>query len=137
MRPASARPDETPEGGDPKEAKKKRPDAASLKRAFRDIIWPRRKLIGLGLGLILINRLAGLVLPASTKYLIDSVITGGNADLLYPLLGGLAIAIILQAATSFALTRILSVEAQHLIAKLRSDVQKHVLRLPVRRLETT
>jgi ABC-type multidrug transport system fused ATPase/permease subunit len=137
IRPASARPDATPEGGEPREAKKKRPDAASLKRAFRDIIWPRRKLIGLGLGLILINRLAGLVLPASTKYLVDDVLQGGMADLLYPLLGGLAVAVVLQAATSFALTRILSVEAQHLIAKLRSDVQRHVLRLPVRSFETT
>jgi hypothetical protein len=52
----------------------KRPSRASLRRAFHEIIWPRRKLILLGLVLILINRLAGLVLPASTKYLVDDVL---------------------------------------------------------------
>ncbi|SVC39286.1 uncharacterized protein METZ01_LOCUS292140, partial [marine metagenome] len=46
----------------------------SLRHAFREIIWPRRKLISVGLVLILLNRLSGLVLPASTKYLIDEVL---------------------------------------------------------------
>ena len=54
-----------------------RPSVASLRRAFQDIIWPRRKLVLVGLVLILINRLSGLVLPASTKYLVDDVISGG------------------------------------------------------------
>ena len=105
---------------------------ASLRNAFQDIIWPRRRLIALGLVLILLNRLAGLVLPASTKYLVDNVIAQGTIPLLYQLLGLVAGAVAVQAVTSFALTLLLSVEAQHLIAQLRSQVQRHVLGLPVR-----
>jgi ATP-binding cassette, subfamily B, putative efflux pump len=105
---------------------------ASLRNAFREIIWPRRKLIGIGLVLILLNRLAGLVLPASTKYLVDDVIAKGDLDLMTQLLLALGLAITIQAAASYALTMLLSVEAQHLIAQLRSQVQSHVLELPVR-----
>jgi len=105
---------------------------ASLRHAFREIIWPRRRLVALGLLLILINRLAGLVLPASTKYLVDDVIAGGDIGLLYKLLALVGGAVAVQAATSYTLTMILSVEAQHLIAQLRSQVQRHVLQLPVR-----
>ncbi len=105
---------------------------ASLKHAFREIIWPRRRLIALGLVLILLNRLSGLVLPASTKYLVDDVIGEGNIPLLYQLLGLVGLAVAVQAATSYALTLLLSVEAQRLIAELRSQVQRHVLGLPVR-----
>jgi subfamily B ATP-binding cassette protein MsbA len=116
---------------------KSKPTVTSLRRAFREIIWPRRKLVSVGLVLILINRLAGLVLPAASKYIIDGVIAGGRSELFYPLLGGVALAVVFQAATSFSLTRLLSVEAQNLIAKLRSQVQQHVLRLPVRAFEST
>jgi ABC-type multidrug transport system fused ATPase/permease subunit len=105
---------------------------ASLRNAFHDIIWPRRKLILLGLCLILLNRLSGLVLPASTKYLIDEVLGQGQIDLLFKLLGLLTIAIVIQAGTAFLLTLLLSVEAQRLIANLRTQVQKHVLQLPIR-----
>jgi len=112
--------------------KKTKVSGASLRHAFREIIWPRRKLLALGLVLIMINRLASLVLPASTKYLVDDVIAQGDLGLLYRLLGLLALAVAAQAATSFALTMLLSVEAQHLIAQLRAQVQRHVLELPVR-----
>ncbi len=118
-------------------AEKPKPTVTSLRRAFREIIWPRRKLVLVGLLLILVNRLSGLVLPASSKYLIDDVLRGGKATLLWPLLGAVAVAVTLQAGTSFLLTRLLSVEAQLLIAKLRSQVQQHVLRLPVRSFENT
>ncbi len=77
------------------------------------------------------------MLPASTKYIIDDVIGSARADLLPPLLVGLTAAVALQAGTSFALTRLLSVEAQLLIAELRSQVQRHVLRLPVRSFDET
>lgn len=113
-------------------AKSTRISGASLRHAFREIIWPRRKLVALGLLLILVNRLSGLVLPASTKYLVDDVIGGGNIQLLYILLALVGGAVTIQAASSYALTLLLSVEAQHLIAELRSQVQEHVLRLPVR-----
>ncbi len=105
---------------------------ASLRHAFHEIIWPRRALILLGLFLILLNRLSGLVLPASTKYLIDDVLGQGRTELLFQLLGLLAVAIAIQAGSAFLLTLLLSVEAQHLIANLRAQVQRHVLRLPVR-----
>jgi len=110
---------------------------SGLRAAFAEIIWPRRGLVAIGLGLILVNRLCGMVLPASTKYVIDDVIVAGRSDLLWPILGAVAAAVTVQAGTSFTLTRLLSVEAQHLIAELRSQVQQHVLRLPVRRFETT
>ena len=115
----------------------KKISGASLRHAFEDIIWPRRKLIGLGLMLILMNRLSGLVLPLSTKYLIDDVIADRDVQLLYVLLGVVGVAIVIQAVTSYALTMLLSVEAQHLIANLRSEVQRHVLELPVSVFDNT
>ncbi|MCZ6792826.1 MAG: ABC transporter ATP-binding protein, partial [Planctomycetota bacterium] len=109
----------------------------SLRHAFKEIIWPRRKLIGVGLVLILINRISGFVLPVSTRYLVDNVIADGNIDLLWRLVGGVGVAIAVQAATSYSLVMLLSVEAQHLIAKLRAQVQNHVLQLPVRVFDNT
>jgi ABC-type multidrug transport system fused ATPase/permease subunit len=114
-----------------------KPSIASLRRVFREIIWPRRKLVFVGLLLILVNRLSGLVLPVSTKYLVDDVIREGRSELLWTLLTVVALAITVQAATSFGLTRLLSVEAQLLIAQLRAQVQYHVLRLPVRSFDDT
>ena len=113
-------------------AKRTKVTGNSLRHAFKEIIWPRRKLIALGLLLILLNRISGLVLPASTKYLIDDVLGQSQFDLLYWLLGLLVVAVIVQAATAYLLTLFLSVEAQHLIAQLRAQVQRHVLTLPVR-----
>ncbi|HEX9886464.1 MAG TPA: ABC transporter ATP-binding protein [Longimicrobiales bacterium] len=110
---------------------------ASLKNAFQDIIWPRRKLILLGLLLILFNRLAGLVLPASTKYLVDDVLANGDGRMLWVLIGVLGGAIVVQSATGFLLTLLLSVEAQQMIAQLRSQVQRHVLQLPIRVFDNT
>jgi ABC-type multidrug transport system fused ATPase/permease subunit len=121
----------------PDSRRRSRPSAASIRRAFQEIIWPRRKLVFVGLILILVNRLSGLVLPASTKYLVDDVIRKGRSQLLLVLLAAVAVAITIQAATSFSLTRLLSVEAQRLIAELRAQVQYHVLRLPVRTFDDT
>jgi subfamily B ATP-binding cassette protein MsbA len=115
----------------------KKISGASLRHAFHEIIWPRRKLIAIGLVLILVNRLSSLVLPASTQYLIDDVIGDGNLRLLYMLLGAVGAAVALQAITSYALVLLLSVEAQHLIANLRAQVQQHVLKLPVRIFDNT
>ncbi len=105
---------------------------ASLKHAFHEIIWPRRKLVAFGLLLILVNRMATLVLPASTKYLVDDVIAQGDIGLLYKLLALVGGAVAVQAVSSYTLTMMLSVEAQHLIAQLRTQVQRHVLQLPIR-----
>jgi subfamily B ATP-binding cassette protein MsbA len=110
---------------------------ASIKKVFRTIIWPRRRLLLFGLFLIVINRLSGLVLPGASKYLIDEVIANGDLEFMKILLLGVSGAIIIQATSSFFLTRILSVEAQHLISKLRSQVQQHVIYLPVRFFDNT
>ena len=116
---------------------KKRISGASLRHAFHEIIWPRRRLVLFGLVLILMNRLAGLVLPIATRPLIDDVIATGDLPGLFRLLGAVALAVVVQAATSYTLTMRLSVEAQHLIAELRTQVQRHVLSLPVRVFDNT
>ncbi len=104
-------------------------------RAAGPEVWallkPRRGLLALGLVLIAINRLSGLVLPASTKYLIDDVIGKGRAGLLLPLVGAVVAATAVQGITSFVLMQTLSKAAQRLIADLRKQVQAHVGRLPV------
>ncbi len=109
----------------------------SIGQVFKTIIWPHRKIVSIGLVLIVISRLASLVLPGATKYLMDDVIPNNDLELLKLLLGAVALAILLQAATSFLLTRILSVEAQRLIATLRSSVQKKILQLPIRFFDNT
>jgi len=97
----------------------------------RELVWPRRGLLSLGLALMLVNRVAGLVLPGSTKFLIDDVVLSKRQDLLLPLVLLVAGATVVQGATSFALTQLLSKAAQRLIAELREKVQGHVGRLPL------
>jgi subfamily B ATP-binding cassette protein MsbA len=118
-------------------AKKDAESLTSVGLAFRKIVWPRRKMLALGLLLVVINRAAGLVLPAAPKYLLDSVLPNQRLDLLYPLLGVVALAVLIQSATSFSLVRLLSVEAQMMIAELRSQVQKHIINLPIRFFDNT
>ena len=95
------------------------------------VVRPRRALLALGLGLMVINRVSGLVLPASTKYLVDDVIGKRHFKLLYPLVGVVLLATLIQGLTSFALTQTLSKAAQKLIAELRRRVQEHVGRLAI------
>jgi len=109
----------------------------SIRKIFRTIILPRWKLLLLGIFLIIINRLSGLVLPGASKYLIDEVIVKGDVQLMKLLLAGVAGAILVQSVTSFFLTRLLSVEAQHLISRLRSEVQQHIIHLPIRFFDNT
>jgi subfamily B ATP-binding cassette protein MsbA len=104
----------------------------TIAKVFQTIIWPRRKQLFIGLILIVISRLAGLVLPGASKYLVDDVIPSNDYDLLKLLILAVVIAVVIQSVTSFALTQILSVEAQHLISKLRAQVQSHIIRLPIR-----
>jgi subfamily B ATP-binding cassette protein MsbA len=103
-----------------------------VRHAFRTIVWPRRWLLLVGLVLIAVNRLAGLVLPGSTKYLIDDVIANNDRAMLRLLLLAVGAAVTVQAVTSFLLTRLLSVQAQYLIAELRAQVQRHIIYLPMR-----
>lgn len=104
----------------------------TMRQVFSTIIWPRRKHLFLGLGLIIVSRLSGLVLPGASKYLIDDVIPSNDLDMLKWLILIVILSIVVQSVTSYALTQILSVEAQHLIAQLRSKVQQHIIKLPIR-----
>jgi subfamily B ATP-binding cassette protein MsbA len=98
---------------------------------LKELIRPRRKLLAAGFILMIINRLCGLVLPASTKYLIDDVVGKRQTDLLVPLIAAVLAATLVQSVTAFTLTQLLSKSAQRLIAELRRKVQEHVGRLPV------
>ena len=118
-------------------AKKTRFSSASLRYAFKEIIWPRKYLLLVGLVLIIINRLSGLVLPGSSKYLIDEVIAKGDQTLLYTLVLAVSGAVLISAITSYFLTKLLSVEAQHLISQLRAQVHRHIIRLPISFFDNT
>jgi ABC-type multidrug transport system fused ATPase/permease subunit len=114
------------------DAPKKPLKASHVIRDLSDLVWPRRKLFVLGLALVFVNRAAGLVLPGSTKFLIDDVVQKRRQELLLPLAAAVGIAILVQAITSFILTQVLSTSAQRLIAEMRIRVQQHIGRLPVR-----
>lgn len=116
-----------------KDKKKK----VSIAKAFKTIIWPRRKLVFIGLVLIVISRLANLVLPMASKYLIDDVIGNKDFEMLKWLLVAVGTAILTGSVTSFLLTRILSVQAQYMISELRAQVQKKVLSLPISFFDNT
>jgi subfamily B ATP-binding cassette protein MsbA len=98
---------------------------------LRDMIRPRRNIIALGFLLMIVNKLSGLVLPYSTKILIDDVIGKKQSALLTYLVLGILGATLLQGVTSFALTQLLSKAGQSLIAELRQKVQRHIGLLPV------
>ncbi len=104
----------------------------SIYSAFKTIIWPRRKLVFIGLLLIVISKAASFVAPMSLKYLMDDIIPNKDIEFLKLLVGIVILAITVQAITSFLLTKILSVQAQFLISELRAQVQKKVLSLPIR-----
>ena len=119
----------------PQKPKPKQPAGERLRQLWpdiRELVMPRRGLLIAGFVLMLINRVAGLVLPLSTKFLIDDVIGKGHRDLLMPLLVGVLAATLIQGATSFTLTQLLSKAAQRLIADMRRKVQAHIGRLPLR-----
>lgn len=96
-----------------------------------DLLRPRKKLLALGFFLMAINRVSALVLPYSTRYLIDSVIAKRHVELLKPIVLAVLTATVIQGITSFSLTQLLSKAAQRLITELRERVQRHISRLPV------
>jgi subfamily B ATP-binding cassette protein MsbA len=95
------------------------------------LIKPRRGLLAVGFVLMAVNRVAGLVLPASTKYFVDNVIGKRQIQLLTPIVLAVLGATILQGLTSFTLTQLLSKSAQKMITELRRQVQAHIGRLSV------
>jgi len=110
--------------GKPKFSWKLLPDVWAL-------IKPRRGLLALGLVLMAINRVSGLILPATTKYLVDNVFLKHQARLLTPIVGIVLLATAIQGVTSFTLTQLLSKSAQRMITELRRKVQAHIGRLSI------
>jgi subfamily B ATP-binding cassette protein MsbA len=106
-------------------------------REARELVWAHRRRLGLGLGLMLISRVAGLVLPASSKWLIDEVVGKNRADLLMPIALAAGAATFVQAVTSFVLSQTLGVAAQRAITDMRKRVQARVMHLPVRYFDST
>src|SRR5580692_8961336 len=116
---------------------KETPKPAKIERlkAVLPEVWklmrPRRGLLAIGFVLMVINKVAGFVLPYSSKFLIDNVVSKNQVWMLRPLVFSVLIATLIQGITSFSLTQLLSKAAQRLIAELREEVQKHISRLPV------
>src|SRR6266404_3992196 len=116
---------------------KKRLSLSNVRSDAKDLIWSHRYRLALGMLLMIINRLVGLVLPASSKYLIDDVIIKHRSELLLPLALAAGGATLVQALSSFALTQVLGVAAQRAITEMRKSVQEHVARLPIRYFDST
>ena len=118
-------------------AGKRKVSASAAWREARELVRAHKNRLTLGLLLMLISRLAGLVLPASSKYLVDEVIGKGRHDLLMPIaiVGGIETGI--QAVTSFINSQILGVAAQRAITEMRKRVQARVMRLPIRFFDST
>ena len=102
-----------------------------------ELVRPRKGLLAIGLVLMAINRVAGLVLPASTKFLVDDVIVKRHVGRLREIVLAVIAATIIQGVTSFSLTQLLSKAAQRLIAEMRRQVQEHVGRLPIAYYDAT
>ena len=116
---------------------KARPKLGAIIPDVRELIRPRRGLLALGFVLMAINRVSGLVLPYSTKFLIDRVIAQHHVEELKRLVLMVLCATAIQGITSFCLTQLLSKAAQRLIAELRQKVQAHVGRLPLAFYDST
>ncbi len=113
------------------EEKKRKVGWATVWRESREIIWARRYRLAVGLALLIVSRLAGMVLPGSTKVLIDDVIGQGRSELLWWIAGAAGVATLIQAVTSFSLSVLLGVAGQRAITDLRLKVQQHIGHLPV------
>jgi len=102
----------------------------TFRKAFKTIIWPRKKLLFIGIFLIIISKAAGLVTPIMMKPFVNNAL-GKDMDLTLQIVSIVIVSIIINSLTSYLLTRFIGVEAQHLIAELRTKVQKKVLTLPI------
>ena len=116
---------------------KKKVNLTNAWQEARALVWQHRRRLAIGLAVMLVSRLAGLVLPATSKFLIDDVIGHGRADLLWPLALAAGGATLIQAVSSFGLSQLLGVAAQRAINDMRRRVQAHVTRLPVRFFDST
>jgi ABC-type multidrug transport system fused ATPase/permease subunit len=119
------------------EKKKKKINYSSAWAEARKIIWNARWRLAFGSVLMLISRLAGMVLPASTKYIGDEVFTNRNYGLIKWIALAIGISTLIQGVTSFALSQILGVAAQLAITNMRMRVQRHIERLPIAYFDST
>ncbi|MDH3744295.1 MAG: ABC transporter ATP-binding protein/permease [Acidobacteriota bacterium] len=126
----SPEPGNKPKAAQPPE-KKPKVKLDAVWREARQVVWEHRGRMAVGLGLLLVGRLAGLVLPASTKFLIDEVIGKSRTDLLFPIAAAAAVGTVVQAGSSFSLALLLGAAAQRSINDLRVKVQRHIGRLPI------
>lgn len=117
--------------------KKKRPALSTVWIDAKELVWAHRYRLALGLLLMVINRVAGFVLPSSTKYLVDDVIIKQRGELLMTLALAVGVATLIQAVSSFGLSQVLGVAAQRAITEMRKSVQEHVARLPVKYFDST
>ncbi len=118
-------------GGVSRDEPRKKPGLSVVWREARDVIWERRYRLALGFGLMVVGRLAGLVLPASSSFLIDEVIANQRGDLLVPMAVVAGLATLVQASTAFAVSQVLGVAAQRAITEIRKKVHQHIMRLPI------
>ncbi len=117
--------------------KKPKTNYSNAWREARQLIWQHRSRLAIGLLLMLVSRLAGLVLPWSSRYLIDQVVGQKRADLLGVIAAAVGVAAIVQAIASFGLSQILGVAAQRAITDMRKSIQAFVLRLPIAYFDST
>jgi ABC-type multidrug transport system fused ATPase/permease subunit len=103
----------------------------------RYLIWDRKGRLAIGMALMIVDRLCGMVLPLSSKFLIDDVVGKGRHDLLTPIALAAGGATIVQAFTSFLNSQVLGVAAQRAITDMRRSVHEHIVHLPVRFFDTT
>src|SRR5256714_5335991 len=119
------------------EQKKKKISWATAWSDARELVWTHRRRLAIGAVLMIINQAMGLVLPASTKFLIDQVIGKGRTYLLWQIALAAGAATLVQAITSFSLSQVLGVAAQRAITEMRKKVQAQIARLPVSYFDST
>jgi ABC-type multidrug transport system fused ATPase/permease subunit len=117
--------------------KKPKPNYANAWREARRLVWQHRNRLAIGLALMLVSRLAGLVLPWSSRYIIDQVVGQKRADLLGVIAAAVGVAAVISSVTSFGLSQILGVAAQRAITDMRKSIQTFVLRLPISYFDST
>lgn len=121
----------------PDKPKRSKVDFKNVRAEAGHLIREHRKTLSIGLAFMTVGRLAGLALPALPKYLIDVVIAQNRPDMLWKLVAIAAVAAIVQAVCSYTVSQVVSIAAQGAIAKMRKEVQAHVLRLPVSYFDST
>ncbi|CAN5388548.1 ABC transporter transmembrane domain-containing protein [soil metagenome] len=116
---------------------KKPLSASAVWRESRELLYQYRRPLAVGMVLMLVSRLAGFVLPASSKYLIDDVLGKGQTHLLLPVALAVAAATLIQGVTGFGLSQVISITGQRAIMRMRRRVQARVTRLPIRFFDET